>query len=275
VPPSEAEFAGFEFLRLERPSPAVLQITMDRPERRNAIDARGHAELLRALTLIDEDESTNVAVITGSGGAFSGGGDISEALPADSGERADALHRMYERNVNTVNRLLALQKPLVAAVEGAAVGAGLRLVVLSDISVVAEDATLIDGHARLGVTAGDHSALAWPLLIGMARAKWLLLMSEAISGGDAARMGLVTESVPPGRALDRALEIAGELAAGPQFALRGTKRVLNHWLRLALPAYEHSAALEALNFLHPDGEEGLTAINEHRPPSFPSARDGG
>jgi enoyl-CoA hydratase len=271
---SDPVVEGFDFLRLSRPRRGVLLATMDRPERKNAIDAAGHAEILRFLSVVDDEDDVNVAVVTGAGGAFSGGGDISETLPDDPGLRADAVHRMYERNITTVNRLVSLRKPLVTAVEGPAVGAGLRLVVLSDVSVVAEDARLIDGHTRLGVAAGDHSALAWPLLVGMARAKWLLLTSEAVSGAEAARVGLVTESVPPGAALDRALEVAERLAAGPQFAIRGTKRVLNHWLRAELPAFEHSAALEAMNFLHPDGQEGLTAVRERRPPSFPSGRNG-
>lgn len=260
----------YEFLRLTRPGPGVLLVTMDRPERRNAIDDAGHAEILRVLLEIDDDADVNVAVFTGAGGTFSGGGDVSVRLPDEPGPRADALHRMYERNVTTVQRLLAVRKPLVSAVEGAAVGAGLRLALLADISVAAEDARLIDGHTRLGVTAGDHSALLWPLLIGMARAKHLLLTSAEVSGAEAGRIGLVSLAVPPGTALDRALEIAAGLAAGPQFAIRGTKRVLNHWLRAAAPAYEQSAALEALNFLHPDGSEGLAAIREHRPPSFPT-----
>jgi enoyl-CoA hydratase len=262
------------FLQLSRPASGVLLVTMHRPERRNAIDDRGHAEILRMLADIDEDDSVNVAVITGSGGTFSAGGDVSAALPEDPAERADAIHRMYERNVTTVNRLLALRKPLVSAVEGAAVGAGLRLALLADISVVAEDARLIDGHMRLGVTAGDHSALLWPLLVGMAKAKLLLLTGAELTGAEADRLGLVSASVPPGTALDRALEVAEQLAAGPQFAIRGTKRVLNHWLRAAIPAYEHSAAIEAMNFLHPDGAEGLAAIREHRPPAFPSSGSG-
>jgi enoyl-CoA hydratase len=258
------------FLELTRPSPGVLLVTLTRPDRRNAIDEEGHREILRVLADLDDDESVNVAVFTGAGGTFSGGGDVSAALPDDPAERAEAMHRMYERNVTTVQRMLAVRKPLVSAIEGAAVGAGLRLALLADISVAADDARLIDGHTRLGVTAGDHSALLWPLLVGMARAKHLLLTSAEISGAEAARIGLVSLSVPPGEALDRALGIAAELAAGPQFAIRGTKRVLNHWLRVMAPAYEQSAALEALNFLHPDGGEGLAAIRERRPPSFPT-----
>jgi enoyl-CoA hydratase len=266
-----AAMGSYEFLILSRPRPRVLLATMSRPEKLNAIDDRGHREILRLLAEVDEDDATNVLVLTGAGRAFSAGGDVSESLPDDADARADALHRMYERNVTTVNRLLGLRKLLVAAVNGAAVGAGLRLALLADISVAATDARLIDGHTPLGVTAGDHAALLWPLLCGMAKAKYHLLTSAPISGEEADRLGLVSTSVPAGEVLDRALDIAEQLAAGPQYALRGTKRVLNHWLRAALPAYEQSAALEAMNFLHPDGREGMAAIRERRPPLFPSA----
>jgi enoyl-CoA hydratase len=167
---------------------------------------------------------------------------------------------MYERNITTVSRLLAVRKPLVSAVNGVAVGAGLRLALLADVSVVASDAKLIDGHTPLGVTAGDHSALLWPLLCGMAKAKYLLMTSSPVTGEEAERIGLVSLSVPAADVLDRALSVAQTLAAAPEFAVRGTKRVLNHWLRAALPAYEHSAALEALNFLHPDSIEALGAM---------------
>jgi enoyl-CoA hydratase len=252
--------AGYQFLKLTHPSPGVLLVTLNRPERLNAIDDSGHAEVLRILSDVDDDPDVQVAVFTGAGRAFCAGGDVSAPLPDAGAERAEAVHLMYERNITTVNRLLAVRKPLVSAVNGVAVGAGLRLALLADVSVVASDAKLIDGHTPLGVTAGDHSALLWPLLCGMAKAKYLLMTSSPITGEEAERIGLVSLSVPAADVLDRALSVAETLAAAPEFAVRGTKRVLNHWLRAALPAYEHSAALEALNFLHPDSIEALGAM---------------
>jgi enoyl-CoA hydratase len=252
--------SGYQFLNLTYPSPGVLLVTLNRPERLNAIDDGGHAELLRILAEVDDDPDVLVAVFTGAGRAFCAGGDVSVPLPDSGPERADAVHRMYERNITTVNRLLAVRKPLVSAVNGVAVGAGLRLALLADVSVVASDAKLIDGHTPLGVTAGDHSALLWPLLCGLAKAKYLLMTSTPVTGAEAERIGLVSLSVPAADVLDRALGVAEALAAAPEFSVRGTKRVLNHWLRTALPAYEHSAALEALNFLHPDSIEALAAM---------------
>jgi enoyl-CoA hydratase len=263
------------FLELSRPSAGVLLVTLNRPDRLNAIDDAGHHEILRTLADLDDDPDVHVAVFAGAGRAFCAGGDISEALPAGGPARAEAVHRMYERNIATVNRLLALRTPTISAVHGYAVGAGLRLALLSDISVVADDARLIDGHIRLGVTAGDHAALIWPLLCGPAKAKYHLMTSAALSGAEAERLGLVSVSVPADEVRTRALELAEELAAGPQYALRATKRVINHWLRAALPAYEQSAALEALNFMHADAGEGLAAATERRAPRFPSAEPAG
>jgi enoyl-CoA hydratase len=260
------------FLELSHPSPGVRVITLNRPGRLNAIDDAGHRAILRALSEVDDDPQVHVAVLAGAGRAFCAGGDLDEPLPADGSARAEALHRMYERNVTTVNRLLAVGKPIVSAVHGVAVGAGLRLALLADISVVASDARLIDGHLRLGVTAGDHAALIWPLLCGLAKAKYHLMTGAELSGEEAERLGLVSLSVAPDEVLPRALAIAAELAAGPQYALRATKRVLNHWVRAALPTYEQSAALEALNFLHADAVEGVAASREGRRPRFPSAQ---
>jgi enoyl-CoA hydratase len=259
----------YSFLRLSYPHPKVLQATMYRPEKLNAIDDDGHLEIVRLLDDVDDAEDINVLLLTGSGRAFSAGGDVSGPGISERADAAEAAHRLAERNVRTVNRLVAFQKPLVAAVNGVAVGAGLRLALLADISVVAADARLIDGHRRLGVTAGDHAALLWPLLCGMARAKFYLMTGATITGQQAAEMGLVTMAVPGGSVLDHALELAGELAEGPQHAIRGTKRVLNHWLRAALPAYEHSAALEALNFMHPDSAAAIRSV-QNRPNSSPA-----
>lgn len=261
-----------QFLELSHPSPGVRLITLNRPNQLNAIDDAGHRAILRALSDVDDDPEVRVVVLAGAGRAFCAGGDLGEPLPAEGPARAEALHLMYERNVTTMSRLLAVSKPIVSAVHGVAVGAGLRLALLADISVVASDARLIDGHLRLGVTAGDHAALIWPLLCGLAKAKYHLMTGAELSGTEAERLGLVSVCVAPGEVQARALAIAAELAAGPQFALRATKRVLNHWLRAALPAYEQSAALEALNFMHADAVEGVAASRERRAPRFPSAQ---
>jgi enoyl-CoA hydratase len=170
-----------------------------------------------------------------------------------------------------VEEMLASVKPIVSAINGVAVGAGLAVALLADVSVIAESARLSDGHARLGVAAGDHAALIWPLLCGMAKAKYYLMTAEFIDGREAERIGLVTRCVPDGEVLDEALAIAGRLASGSRTAVQWTKRVLNQWMRSASPAFGESLALEMIGFLGPDAKEGVAAIRDRRPPVFPSA----
>ena len=128
---------------------------------------------------------------------------------------------------------------------------------------------MTDGHLRIGVAAGDHAAAIWPLLCGMAKAKYYLLTSDFIDGREAERIGLVSKAVPADDVLPEALAIAERLATGPREATLLTKRALNHWLRQALPNFEASLAYEMLNFLGPDAAEGLAALRERRRPEFP------
>src|ERR1039458_2599523 len=170
-----------------------------------------------------------------------------------------------------VYNVINCEKPVVSAINGVAVGAGLVVALLADISVCAEDARLGDGHVRLGVAAGDHAAIVWPLLCGMAKARYYLMTGEMITGSEAERIGLVSKSLPRDEVLDEALRIAGTLAAGSQLAIRWTKKALNSWLRTAGPAFDASAAYEMLTFMGEDVREGVAALREKRAPRFPSA----
>jgi enoyl-CoA hydratase len=172
-----------------------------------------------------------------------------------------------------VRGILDCEKLIVSAINGTAVGAGLAVALMADISVIGEDVRLTDGHLRLGVGAGDHAVLLWPLLCGMAKAKYYLLTAYFIDGAEAERIGLVSRCVPREQVLEEALEIATRLATGPQQAARWTKRTLNHWLRVALPAFDASVAYEMLTFLGDDVTEGAQAILDRRAASFPSASE--
>jgi enoyl-CoA hydratase len=167
--------------------------------------------------------------------------------------------------------MLSSVKPIVSAINGVAVGAGLAVALLADVSIIAESARLSDGHARLGVAAGDHAAIIWPLLCGMAKAKYYLMTADFIDGPEAERIGLVTRCVPDEEVLAESLAIAVRLASGSRTAVQWTKRVLNQWLRSASPAFGESLALEMLGFLGPDAKEGVAALRDRRPPRFPSA----
>lgn len=141
----------------------------------------------------------------------------------------------------------------------------------ADISIAGERAKIIDGHTRIGAAAGDHAAIVWPLLCGMAKAKYHLLICTTIDGVEAERIGLVSLAVPDAELLQRAREVAATLAAASPEALAFTKRSLNHWLRATWPAFEHSLALETLGFAGPDAREGLAALAEKRQPRFTRA----
>jgi enoyl-CoA hydratase len=148
------------------------------------------------------------------------------------------------------------------------VGAGLAIALLADISIAADDARILDGHTRLGVAAGDHAVIIWPLLCGLAKARYYLLTNRPLSGLEAERIGLVALSVPDDQVLDRALEVAKALAAGSATAIRFTKHALNNWLRLAGPSFDTSLALEFLGFRLNDAREGLDAARAKRPAGF-------
>ena len=166
-----------------------------------------------------------------------------------------------------------MDKPIISAINGVAVGAGLAVALLADISIASEKARFTDGHVRLGVAAGDHAAVIWPMLIGMAKAKYYLMTCEFLDGTEAERIGLVSQVVPHEDLMDKAMDVANRLAAGSQQALRYTKRSLNQWLRQAEhTAFDYSLALEMLGFFGEDIQEGLDAVRERRDPKFPSAQ---
>jgi enoyl-CoA hydratase len=261
-------YRDYRHLRFEHPETGVLQITIDRPERMNATNERLHRELAYVWRDVAEDEQTRVALITGAGRAFSAGGDL-EMIEQMAGDYR-RVAAMAGEAAQLVLNMLDCEKPIVSAINGTAVGAGLAVALMADISVIAQDARLTDGHLRLGVAAGDHAAILWPLLCGMAKAKYYLLTADFIDGTEAERIGLVSRCVPGEQVLGTALEIATRIAAGPQQAARWTKRTLNHWLRQAIPAFDASVAYEMLCFLGDDVREGARSLQERREPRFGS-----
>jgi enoyl-CoA hydratase len=262
----------YEYLTFARPSDGVLLITINRPERLNATNKRLHWELGQVWLDVDSDDQTRVAVITGAGKAFSAGGDLDMVI--DHVKDFKQIAAISKEAADLVYNIVNCQKVVISAINGVAVGAGLAAALMADISVIAEDARLTDGHLRLGVGAGDHAAIVWPILCGMAKAKYYLLTAEFIDGKEAERIGLVSLCKPVEEVLPTALGVAEKLAAGPQHALRWTKRSLNHWIRNAAPIFEASLAYEMLNFFDDDVLEGANAIKEKRAPVFPSVSGG-
>jgi enoyl-CoA hydratase len=260
-------YARFSRLLIERPHPRVLRLVMNRPDKLNAADGEMHSDLTEIWRVIDSDPSVNAVLLTGAGNAFSAGGDLDlvEKMMADF----DTRMRIWKEARDMVYNLVNCSKPVVSAINGAAVGAGLVLAIVADISIAARSARLIDGHTKLGVAAGDHAAIIWPLLCGMAKSKYYLLLCEPITGEEAERIGLVSLAVPDAELQGRALDIAVRLAEGAPNAIRWTKHALNNWLRAAGPIFEASLGLEFLGFTGPELPEGIAALREKRPPKFP------
>jgi enoyl-CoA hydratase len=259
-------YEAYERLKIDWAADGVLRVTISAPGRLNAVDTTGHRELAEIWRDVDADPAVRAVVVRGEGTAFSAGGDLSmiEEMMADHSVRQRILREARDIVYNVIN----CGTPIVSAIQGPAVGAGLAVALLADISIAGETARIIDGHTRLGVAAGDHAAIVWPLLCGLAKAKYYLLTCEALTGVEAERIGLVSRCVPDDQVHERALEIATRLAAGSAEALRHTKYALNNWLRLAGPSFDASLALEFLSFTGPDVQEGVRAIREKRPPKF-------
>merc|ERR1719478_489088 len=177
----------------------------------------------------------------------------------------DYLYAMYDEARSLVRNMVCCDKVIISAINGVAVGAGCALALMADITIAAENASFGDGHTKLGVAAGDHAVAIWPLLCGMAKTKYYVLTGEIIGAKEAERIGLVSKLVPEGKAEEEAMRIGRELAAGPQHALKHTKRSLNTWLNQSgVPAFDFSCALEMLDFQHPDNSEAAKAFSQKR-----------
>ena len=256
------QFSSFTF---ENHEPGVLEIVFDGPNL-NAVDERAHTQIPALWPIIDKDPEVRVVIVRGAGRAFSAGGsfELIDAQIDDYRVRMRVMRESRDLFYNMIN----CSKPIISAIHGPAVGAGLVVGLMADISIAARNARIIDGHTRLGVAAGDHAAMVWPLLCGMAKAKYLLLTCREISGEDAERAGLVSLSVDETELLVTAREIASNLSNGAQEALRWTKYSLNQWYRQNSPIFDASLGLEFLGFGGPDVIEGVASHRDRRSPTF-------
>jgi enoyl-CoA hydratase len=265
------DWSTYEHLAFSYPSDGVLLVKFNRPDRLNAMNPRMHNEVSRVWLDADRDPDCRAVVITGEGKAFSAGGDF-DMVEATLGDY-DVITHLLKEAAAIVHNITDISKPVISAINGQAVGAGLAVALVADISIINEDTRFTDGHHRIGVAAGDHAAFIWPLLCGMAKARYYLLTNDFIDGREAERIGLVSKAVPAADVLPTALRIAEGLAAGPRDAIAVTKRTLNHWLRAATPTFENALALEMMQFFSPDAREGYNAMRDKRAPKFPSNLD--
>src|SRR5207249_5411691 len=210
--------------------------------------------------MVDKDPETRVVVLTGSGRAFSAGGDLDRIRNSHS--HYEEVMQILEETRNIVYNMLYCSKPIIASINGIAVGAGVVVGLLADISIMAESARLGDGHTKMGWAAGDHAAIVWPLLCGMAKAKYYLLTSEFIDGKEAERIGLVRQCVPDDQLAERTMKVANPLANGSRDAIKFTQRALNQSMLQAGPIFDHSTMLEMIGLFSPDllaGQNGIMA----------------
>jgi enoyl-CoA hydratase len=261
------DYSSYRDLKVRTLEPGILEIVMGEEGRLAVATANAHAEMARIWLDVDRDPEARVAILRGAGKGFSAGGDLAmvEEMTRDFAVRA----RVWREARDLVYNMINCSKIIVSAMHGPAVGAGLVAGLMADISIAAKNARLIDGHTRLGVAAGDHAAIVWPLLCGMAKAKYYLLTCRTISGEEAERLGLVSLACEESELGGKALEVAREIASGAQTALRWTKYSLNNWLRMAGPAFDASLALEVLGFTGPEVKEGIASHREKRKPAFP------
>ncbi|MFZ8886782.1 MAG: enoyl-CoA hydratase/isomerase family protein [Steroidobacteraceae bacterium] len=259
-------YAHYESLRIDCQD-RILTITINRPETRNAINPGLHEELSRIFVDIDGDEEVDVVVLQGSGGAFCAGGDLNWLL-AMHGD-AFATSAAIKRDRRIQNSLLDLEKPIIAKVDGPAIGLGCSLALFCDFVYATPRSAFADPHVSIGLVAGDGGAVMWPQLIGYARARRYLLTGEAVKAEEAAAIGLITEAVP-GEELDaRVAEMAARLAAGATHSIKWTKAAINAGLRVTANAIiDRAAAFENVTQLLDDHRIALEAFQRKEKPRF-------
>jgi enoyl-CoA hydratase len=258
-----------EDFRVEIGDEGVAEVIFGQPGAMPTVDARGHAEIARIWGRLTAEPGVRCILVRSVGKGFCAGGHtslVNEMLASEA-----VRMRLMREGRDLVQGMIDCDIPIVSAINGAALGSGTAVALLADVSIAAKSAKIIDGHTRAGVAAGDHAAVIWPLLCGMAKARYYLLTCTPLSGEEAERIGLVSLAVEDSELEATARKIAGQLAAGSPAALAATKRSLAHWLRAAWPAFEHSLAMEILHFSSADAREGIAAIAEKRPPKFGSS----
>lgn len=255
----------FPSLEFQREMDGVLEIVLRAPDP-NSPELDMHHDLTEVWLAVDRDPESRVVLIRGEGpGAWVAGTfEKLEQLATDYAYRIRAMREARDLVYNVIN----CAKPIVSALEGPVMGAGLVPALLADISIAGRTARIIERHTKLGVVAGDHAALCWPLLCGMAKSKYYLLTCETLTGEEAERIGLVSLCVDDDAVLERSREVARTLSGGAQSAIRWTKWSFNNWYRLMGPTFEASLGMEFFGFGGPDAAEGLAALRDRRPASF-------
>jgi enoyl-CoA hydratase len=251
----------------------VFRIAFDRPDLDNAVNKKLHKELTYVFKDA-YDSDTRVVVLTGHGESFVAGAD--QGYLEELRDNPDVFRPTMRQGEEIIEDMLNLEKPIVARVNGDAVGLGATLALTCDIVIASDDATIMDPHVPgLALPAGDGGCVMWPLRIGFGQAKEYLLTGTPIPADEAEEMGLINYSIPSDELDAKVDEMVTTLASEPQLAVRYTKQTLNQWVQLGMNnMFGQGFALEALAAYHDDFEEAMEAFLEGREPEFPSARGG-
>jgi len=260
------DYGRYRYLKVEKED-GIAVLTMNRPEVLNAVHGPMHRELEEIFLEMARDQEVRAVVLTGAGRAFCAGGDA-RAMSSDD-FRSPGVGVPLNIARRLILNLLEVEQPLIAAVNGAAAGLGATLALFCDIIIAAEDARIGDTHVRMGLVAGDGGVVIWPALVGVAKAKEMLLTGDFIDGREAERIGLINKAVPAEEVMPTAMALAHRLAQGPTRAICWTKFAINKRLRQEVNlALDTSTILESITVGSEDNLEAARAFLEKRPPRF-------
>ncbi len=264
-----ADYNAFNGHAVARQDGHLLVVSLNRPERLNAMGAGLQQDLTAIFEVARDDRSVRAILLRGEGRAFCAGGDVKDFDERASGPQRPT--RVYDtvRGSRIIETVLSVPQPIVAAVQGYAMGLGSTLALLCDVVVAADDATFADSHVNIGIVAGDGGAVLWPLLLPFGAAKWYLLTGDRISGAEAARIGLILRSVPPEKLLEEATAAAQRLADGAPLAVQGTKATINRILQERIKLLLETGLLyEGATYMSDDHREAAAAFVAKRSPTF-------
>lgn len=261
-----ADYKRYQTIKVEKDGKVAI-VTLNRPESMNAVNPQLHTEMEDVFADLTRDDDVNAVVLTGAGKAFCSGGDV-KGMDARQFEPLKA--RVPLRSAKRlIQNMLDLEQPIIAAVNGHAVGLGATLALFCDVIIASQNAKIGDPHVRVGLVAGDGGAVIWPLLCGIAKAKEYLMTGDLMTAAEAERIGLINYAVPPDQVMPKAMEMAQRLANGPTRAIRWTKLSCNKRLRDEVNlVLEASLAVESLTMFTEDHKEATRAFVEKRAPQY-------
>jgi enoyl-CoA hydratase len=266
------DYSRYTQLKIEKQD-GIAVVTLNRPEVLNVVNAKMHIELMNILEDLNQDNEVRAAVLTGAGRAFSAGGDTEWFKEAVSGGVESTIKymkwRMMKEARKIVNNLLDLEAPIIAAVNGHCLGLGATIALLCDVIIASDKAKFGDPHVKMGIVAGDGGAVIWPLLVGVAKAKEMLMTGDIIDAQEAERWGLINKVVPETELIPTAMALAKRLADGPTLAIQWTKMAINKLIKERVNLIlDTSLAWEEYTFLSEDHKEAVRAFTEKREPKF-------